>query len=161
MDNEFYTVRGYELKNYNEKNITAAMEDYIEMIYRHSLQEEYIRVNQLSKLLNVRNSSVSKMVQKLATLDLLNYERYGIITLTDKGKNLGLFLLKRHNIIEEFLSFLGCNDTLVQTELIEHIIDNNTLSHIHMLHNFMKDNSDIIDRYNEYKRKESVNQNKE
>ena len=90
MDNKFHTVRGYEIKVIM-KIITSAMEDYIEMIYRYLLEEKYIRVNQLSKLLNVSNSSVSKMVQKLTKLGLINYEKYGVITMTKKGKNLGHF----------------------------------------------------------------------
>ncbi len=154
MDNEFYTVRGYELRNYNEKIITPAMEDYVEMIYRHSLKEDYIRINQLSKLLNVSNSSASKMVQKLSSFNLIDYEKYGIITLTEKGKKLGIFLLKRHNIIEEFLLFLNPNDdVLLQTELIEHIIADETVKNIDILNNFFKFNNDVLDKYNEFKLK--------
>jgi Mn-dependent DtxR family transcriptional regulator len=156
MDNEFYTVRGYELKSYHEKSITSAMEDYMEMIYRHSLKEDYIRINQLSKLLNVKNSSASKMVQKLALYELLNYERYGIITLTDKGKILGSFLYKRHNIIEEFLSFLDCSeDVLAQTELIEHIIADDTVKRIAILHNFFKENKEVLKKYIEFRNKKN------
>lgn len=153
MDDKFHTVRGYEIKNYNEKTITSAMEDYLEMIYRHLLNEKYIRVNQLSKLLNVSNSSVSKMIQKLTKLGLINYEKYGIITMTKKGKNLGHFLLKRHNIIEEFLIFIGCtDDILIQTELIEHIINKETIEKIEKLLSFFKSNKDIMEQYNEYKK---------
>lgn len=148
MDNQFRTVRGYELNNYNKKIITPAMEDYIEMIYRNSLTEDYIRINQLSKLLNVKNSSASKMVQKLGTFELINYEKYGIITLTETGKTLGSFLLHRHNIIEDFLSFLNCKeDVLTQTELIEHIIEDETVENMHILHEFLENNKDILERY--------------
>lgn len=148
MDNEFHTVRGYELQNYNDKIVTPAMEDYIEMIYRHILTENYIRINQLSKLLNVKNSSASKMVQKLGSFELINYEKYGIITLTDKGKELGSFLLNRHNIIESFLSFLNCKeDVLIQTELIEHVMAEETVKSIDILHDFIISNKDVLDRY--------------
>lgn len=147
MNNEFHTVRGYELKN-NKKEITPAMEDYLEMIYRNSLESNYIRINQLSKLLNVRNSSVSKMVQKLGKLKLLNYEKYGIITLTSKGKKTGAFLLERHITIEKFLKLLGCNkNILVQTELMEHIIDIETVNKVKKLISFFEENEDIYDRY--------------
>lgn len=153
MDNKFHTVRGYEIKSYNEKIITSAMEDYIEMIYRYLLEEKYIRVNQLSKLLNVSNSSVSKMVQKLTKLGLINYEKYGVITMTKKGKNLGHFLLKRHNIIEEFLTFIGCtDDILIQTELIEHIINKETIERMEKLLTFFKSNKDVMEKYKQYKK---------
>jgi Mn-dependent DtxR family transcriptional regulator len=147
MDNEFHTVRGYELKN-NEKKITPAQEDYLEMIYRNSLKSNYIRINQLSKLLNVRNSSVSKMVQKLGELNLLNYEKYGIITLTSKGKKTGSFLLERHITLEKFLRLLGCNkNILIQAELMEHIIDIETVNRMKCLIKFFEENNDISDRY--------------
>ena len=152
MDNKFHTVRGYEIKSYHHKKITSAMEDYLEMIYRYLLNQIYIRVNQLSKLLNVSNASVTKMVQKLTKLGMLNYEKYGIITMTKKGKNLGSYFLKRHNVIEDFLRFIGCeNNLLLQTELIEHIITKETLEKIEILLNFFKNNTDIIERYYQYR----------
>lgn len=150
MDNEFYTVRGYELQQ-NQKKITPAMEDYIEMIYRNSLNEGYIRINQLAQLLNVKNSSASKMVQKLGELGFLNYEKYGIITITEQGKKLGGYLLKRHNIIEGFLKLLGCEENVLrQTELIEHVIDNKTVKNIAILNNFFK-NEAILTKYKDFK----------
>ncbi|MFA5604043.1 MAG: iron dependent repressor, metal binding and dimerization domain protein [Bacilli bacterium] len=147
VDNEFHTVRGYELKN-NEKKITPAMEDYLEMIYRNSLKNNYIRTNQLAKLLNVQNSSVSKMTQKLGEIGLLNYEKYGIITLTNKGERLGSFLLKRHLTLENFLKLLGCQQNiLIQTELMEHVIDNETVERMQMFIKFFKENKDILDEF--------------
>ena len=147
MENEFYTVRGYELKN-SEKKITPAMEDYLEMIYRNSLENNYIRTNQLAKLLNVKNSSVSKMLQKLSGLGLLNHEKYSIVTLTEKGKKIGAFLLKRHSTIEIFLKLLGCKQNiLIQTELMEHIINEETVERIQTLINFFDINKDTFDKY--------------
>ncbi len=149
MDNEFYTVRGYQLKS--KQKITPAMEDYLEMIYRNNLENDYARINQLSKLLNVKDSSVSKMVQKLGELNLLNYEKYGYITLTDKGKKLGRFLLKRHKVIQEFLKLIGCReDVLKQTELMEHVLDEETIERMDNLINFF-DNNDILEKYNMFK----------
>lgn len=149
MDNkEFHTVRGYQLLEQNKKLLTSAMEDYLEMIYRNILQDGYIRINKLAELLNVKASSASKMVQKLGKLGLLNYEKYGIIILSDNGKEIGEFLLERHRIIEDFLRFLGCGeDVLVQTELIEHNINISTVENIKILNSFFACNKDITDKY--------------
>ena len=66
MNNKgFHTVRGYQLLEQNKRLLTSAMEDYLEMICRNSLQDGYIRINKLAELLNVKASSASKMVQKL------------------------------------------------------------------------------------------------
>jgi DtxR family Mn-dependent transcriptional regulator len=104
---EFRTVRGYELLNQNKKELTSAMEDYLEMIYRNIEQEGYMRINTLSELLNVKPSSATRMVQKLKELGLINYEKYGIIFLSEDGKEYGRFLLERHNVVEKFLKSLN------------------------------------------------------
>lgn len=152
MSNNFRTARGYEQERINEKMLTPSMEDYLEMIYRNNLEQPYIRINRLAQLLNVKAPSSSKMVQKLGELGFVNYERYGIVTLTDKGKRKGEILYKRHKVIEKFLSFIGCEeDALIQTELIEHSINANTVEKMELLYNFINDNKDILERYIEHK----------
>lgn len=149
MENgEFHTVRGYQLLEPNHKNLTSAMEDYLEMIYRNSITEGYIRINILAGLLHVSAASASRMVQRLSELGLLNYKKYGIIILSDEGKEIGEFLLERHRIIENFLFLIGCDeDLLQQTELMEHSINGNTLNKLHILNHFLSDHKEIFDRY--------------
>lgn len=155
MNNEFFTARGYEQKSYDEKLLTASMEDYLEMIYRYTLSgEEFIRVNKLADLLNVRDSSVSKMMQKLGALGLINYEKYGLVTLTDLGLQIGAFLLQRHLTIEKFLKLLtSSSDVLVETELIEHIISTSTVENLQLLVNFIEENPDIEVRFKDFQDK--------
>ena len=148
-------MRGYELLDHGKRLLTPAMEDYLEMIYRNSLQEGYTRINILSELLNVRPSSTTKMVQKLADMGLLDYKRYGIILLTDKGKKIGEFLLQRHNIIEKFLQTIGVNENiLVQTELIEHNISSDALNCIDIFNNFFEKYPEILEKFIHYKNNE-------
>jgi len=52
--NGFHTVRGYQLLNQENKLLTPGMEDYLEMIYRNIQTEGYMRINILSRLLNVK-----------------------------------------------------------------------------------------------------------
>lgn len=149
---EFHTVRGYQLLQQNEERLTSAMEDYMEMIYRNSLQEGYMRVNTLSELLNVKPSSTTKMVQKLTELGLLIYKKYGIILLTEKGKQVGEFLLSRHNIIEKFLKTIGSNEEiLVETELIEHSVGVDTLRNISILNRFFDENPALLQCFREFR----------
>ena len=133
--------------------ITSSMEDYIEMIYRCSLDEEYIRLNTLAHLLNVRDSSASKMMKKLKELSLISYKKYGVITLSDKGREIGEYLYKRHNISEEFLKNLSDedHDVLVETELIEHVIGEKTVENIRILNEFFSDNPDLLIKYTQFK----------
>lgn len=149
---QFHTVRGYQLINKNDSLLTSAMEDYMEMIYRNIKQDGYMRINALSELLNVKPSSATKMVQKLTELELLDYKKYGIIFITEKGEKIGKFLLERHNIIERFLTVLGINENiLVETELIEHNIGIDTLKNIDALNSFLEENPDIRTNFEEFK----------
>ena len=149
---EFHTVRGYELLNQNNRMLTAAMEDYLEMIYRYVIEEGYMRINVLSEMLNVKPSSATKMVQKLTELGLLDYKKYGIIFLTPKGQKIGKELLNRHNIIERFLNLIGVSEDILQeTELIEHNISVNTLKNIDILNRFLAKNPDIIVKFEKFR----------
>jgi Mn-dependent DtxR family transcriptional regulator len=153
MKNEqnFHTVRGYEIIKKSRGNLTPSMEDYMEMIYRNCLTEGYIRINNLAKQLNVKASSASKVAQKLSEMAYITYEKYGIIQLTEKGTSIGEFLLTRHNTVETFLKNLGVeNNVLVETELIEHHLSLDTLKKIEKFNDFMIKNPDIIKRLHHF-----------
>lgn len=138
--------------NLNENLLTPSMEDYLEMIYRCSLKNTYIRLNIIAQMLNVKDSSASKMMKKLKDLSLINYERYGLIVLTDKGKEIGSFLFKRHNIIENFLkNITGRDNLLLETELIEHVIRVDTVEDLRIFNEFLITYPDILAKYLEFK----------
>ena len=146
-EKEFRTVRGYQLLGRNQRLITPAMEDYLEMIYRHMLAEDYIRINTLSGLLNVSPPSATKMVQKLARFGLIHYRKYGIISLTETGLTIGEYLLHRHVVLETFLKNLGVTrNLLIETELIEHSISPNSLHRLDLLNAFLAENPEIAQK---------------
>ncbi len=137
MDNEFHTVRGYQLLRRHNMMLTPAMEDYLEMIFRNSQQDGYLRINELAEQLHVRASSATKMVQKLGELGLIKYKKYGIIELSETGKEVGKCLLDRHNVIKTFLVTIGITENLLtETELIEHYISPNTQKHMEIFNSF-------------------------
>ncbi|MBE6905355.1 metal-dependent transcriptional regulator [Marasmitruncus massiliensis] len=126
---DFHTQKGYELAA--KAGITAAMEDYLEMICRLSEKNGYTRIHILSQCLNVKPSSASKMVDNLRTLSLVRSEKYGCITPTESGLAAGNYLLYRHNLLNRFLCRInGSDDELEQVERIEHFIDERTICNI-------------------------------
>lgn len=152
-DNDFYTFRGYQMLKQDKSQLTASMEDYLEMIYRNCMTDGYVRMNQLAEQLNVQVPSATKTVQRLSKLGLVDYKRYGIIQLTNKGDEIGEFLLKRHKIIEQFLKNLGVIEPdilLKDTETIEHNISVSTLRNLELFNSFLYVNPDIIDRFERY-----------
>ncbi|HBG23370.1 MAG TPA: DtxR family transcriptional regulator [Peptococcaceae bacterium] len=153
MKRKFHTVRGYQLLEQKKNTLTPAMEDYLEMIYRASQKDGYIRITSLSALLNVRAPSATKMVQKLSQLELLHYKKYGIIFLTESGEEIGQFLLERHNSVEKFLQFLGVGENLlVETELIEHNISLHTLQLLASFNQFLEENPYVREQFNSFKK---------
>ncbi|WP_399388565.1 metal-dependent transcriptional regulator [Thermoanaerobacterium sp. CMT5567-10] len=150
LSEDFYTFSEYMKKENN--SLTASMEDYLEMIYRLSIKTGFVRLHELADALNVQPPSATKMVQKLAELNLINYEKYGVITLSNAGKAIGKNLIKRHNTILEFLKTLGIgeNHLLEETEKIEHTINENTLQCFTNFIEFLKANKDVKERLTEY-----------
>lgn len=147
-DQDFYTVRGYHLRNRRHReSLTPSMEDYLEMIYRLSQREDFTRVLKLASALNVQPPSASNMVQKLADNNWLHYEKYGIIRLTDKGRQRGSYLLQRHRTVEKFLLFLGLEDVLEDTEKIEHNISPAALAQIEKLLAFFASEPETLSRW--------------
>ncbi len=136
-----------------EEKLTYSMEDYIEMIYRLSLASGYTRPQEVARRLKVQPPSATRMIQKLAGIGLVNYQRYGVVTLTEEGKQKGHLLLKRHNIIETFLKTIGVNKGILEeTEKIEHTISEETLMCIAELTGFFEENQDIMKKFSNYRR---------
>jgi Mn-dependent DtxR family transcriptional regulator len=149
-NNDFYTFNEYMKKEDN--SLTASMEDYLEMIYRLSINTGFTRIHELSDALNVQPPSSTKMVQKMSELGLLKYEKYGVIMLQENGRKIGEGLLKRHKIIEEFFRIIGVPEIeiLQETEKMEHTICDKTVIRINDYVNFMKDNTDVFSRFKDY-----------
>lgn len=142
MKEEFYTLKGYKIKN--EEVLSSSMEDYIEMIYRLSENSEELRVSDLSQALNVQPPSTTKMIKRLAKDNYVIYEKYGCIKLTEKGRNIGSKLLERHKIIFEFLQCIGVKENILeQTEIIEHAVNEELLNKISKVTEFLNNSHDF------------------
>lgn len=151
INSDFRTVRGYQLANQKQGQLTPAMEDYLEMAFRLCIEHNYARIGQLSELLNVKPSSASKMISKLANLGYLKYDRYEMIQITEIGSEIGKYLLKRHDTVEYFLKLIGSLNPLEETELIEHTLSPSTVTALAVLNEFFISNADITQKFIDYK----------
>ena len=125
MNNDFYTLTTYI---HNKEKITYPMEDYLEMIYRN--KDNKITITSLSKNLNIKKSSCSKMISKLKILELVSINNNNII-LTPNGIKIGAYLYHRNQILETFLKNLNKEQfCLEQVEKLEHFIDETTLTNL-------------------------------
>lgn len=148
-ENKFYTVRGYQLLDQQKQDLTPSLEDYLEMIYRNIQTNGYVRVSLLAQELNVKPSSVSKMIMKLAELGYIDYEKYGVIQLTKRGKEMGNYLLWRHNVIDRFFLFLSPDygeKNFEEVELIEHILRKETVYKIERLLYILQGEPQVLEK---------------
>ena len=152
-DRDFRTFSGY-MKN-GERLLSASMEDYLEMIYRLSKDTGFTRINELSEALNVHPPSATRMVQKLGLMNLLQYERYGVILLRTEGKRLGEMLLARHDTIESFFRLFGIKEEkiLAETEKVEHTLSDETVQRFKEYIAFIRENPDVLARLNDFRDK--------
>lgn len=150
-NNDFYTFSEYMKKD--ENTLTASMQDYLEMIYRLSMDSGFTRIHELSEALNIQPPSATRMVQRLAELKLIKYEKYGVIMLQENGKKLGGALLKRHNNIEIFLKTIGVSEAAIleETEKIEHTISEQTVKAFGYFVSFMRENPDFEQAFSDYR----------
>lgn len=142
---DFFTFREYMKKG---DKLSASMEDYLEMIYRLSAAKGYTRTHDLAAALNVQPPSTTRMIQRMSELGLVNYEKYGMITLSRKGEEIGEALLKRHVIVEEFLKLIGVTENILEeTEKIEHTISIDTLQRLNSLTLFFTNKPEVLKEY--------------
>ncbi len=120
--------------------LSPSLEDYLEELYRFSLYNDIVRVTDISRKLNVSLPSVSRALRKLKAGQYINYQRYGIINLTDKGKKTGNFLVERNKLLQEFLTLICANcDIAAEAEAMEHYLSKDTIKSIQILVRFMQD----------------------
>lgn len=125
----FYTLKGYSLLE--QTKITSSMEDYLEMICRLHHDGQPVRIKELAECLHVKPSSASKMAGNLKEQGLVGFEKYGAVSLTEDGMQLGEYLLFRHEVLHRFFCFINQNtDELEQVEKVEHFMNPQTVYNI-------------------------------
>ncbi len=81
-------------------------ENYLKSIVQLTVFEEgvdEVGVNRLAIYLDVKPATVTDMVKKLKAKGLINYQRYGKVSLTEEGRLIGLRVVRKHRLWETFL----------------------------------------------------------
>jgi len=128
------------------KRLTSQKEeDYLEVIYELIKWKGYAKVKDIAKILNVKSSTVSKMLNVLSQKNLVVYEKYGGIVLTENGIKVAEEIIKKHKIIFDFLILLKVNseEANIEAETIEHVISENTINKIGKLHEIIIKNEEF------------------
>jgi DtxR family Mn-dependent transcriptional regulator len=83
---------------------TAPVEDYLKVIYEIERATGAAATNDIAQRLEIAPASVSGMVRRLADQGLLEHERYRGVRLTDAGRRVALRTIRRHRVIEAYLT---------------------------------------------------------
>lgn len=120
---------------------SLSAEDYLERIFELVERKGYARAVDIASSLDVQQSSVTKMIQRLNALGFLNYEKYRGLTLTSKGESLARAIWGRHKTLAQFFRILGVPERDLQRDIegIEHHVSGSTLSHLRDLVQFFGD----------------------
>jgi DtxR family Mn-dependent transcriptional regulator len=84
--------------------VTANTEEYLEQIYRLSMENDEVTTSDIARSLKVSPASVTGMLKRLAERDLIHYQPYHPIHLTEKGRTVALRIIRRHGLLEVLLT---------------------------------------------------------
>lgn len=84
--------------------LSAPVEDYLKAIYSLERSGAAAGTNELAARLGIAPASVSGMVRRLADQGLISHERYRGVRLTDAGRRAALRTIRRHRVIETYLT---------------------------------------------------------
>lgn len=105
------------------QELTGPVEDYLKAIYELESRGTAAETNAIAELLKIAPASVSGMMRRLAEQGLITHERYRGARLTASGRRAALKTLRRHRVIEAYLtSALGYSWDRVhdEAERLEH-----------------------------------------
>jgi len=114
------------------KNMTPSKENYLKVLLELSGGEE-VRSSDVAEALGITKASVSCMMKRLRDEGYITKEKYGAVTLTEKGLNEAANVKKRYNLLKSFLVRILGVDTATAAEdacRIEHIISPESLDKI-------------------------------
>jgi DtxR family Mn-dependent transcriptional regulator len=87
-----------------EPALTEPVEDYLKAVYEVERAAGAATTNDLAQRLGVAPASVTGMVRRLAAQGLLEHEPYRGVRLTADGRRAALRTLRRHRVIESYLT---------------------------------------------------------
>lgn len=105
------------------RSLSRSVEDYLKAIYSLEEQGDAVSTSGLAEALDLQPGSVSGMVKRLAEAGYVEHERYRGARLTQEGRREALRIIRRHRILETYLSErlgFSWDDVHEEAERLEH-----------------------------------------
>ena len=104
--------------------MSVAIENFVKAIYKNDMQDNNdTKPGNIAKKLGISNAAATDMAKKLATKDLLHYEKYQALQLTEKGTKMALNVVRKHRLWEALLFKMfdmSLHEIHREAELLEH-----------------------------------------
>lgn len=127
------------------KKVTTSKEDYLKAIWTLSERETSDRqeamTSDLAEHLQVSPPAVSRMLKQMERQSLVAHTPYYGVRLTEKGRGIALKIVRRHRLLERFLTDVLSYDSNAvhdEAERLEHHISEEFELQIDKLMNFPK-----------------------
>lgn len=112
--------------------MTPSKENYLKVMLGLS-SEGGIRSIDIANALGVSKASVSSMMNVLRDEGYVTKEKYGVVTLTESGKNVAVNIKRRYEVLKRFLhNVLGVEARIAAEDAcrMEHLISSETADRI-------------------------------
>jgi len=108
------------------------IEDYLELLFDLEKKMGKVHTNNIASSFNIKPSSVTEILQKLGKEGYINYEKYGGVTLTKKGKKIAEKTKEKHKKLKEFLMLIGVDEKIAENDAceMEHILHKKTMNSV-------------------------------
>lgn len=88
---------------YFMKHQSETRENYLKCILKFSESGELVSTNTIANYLGTSPASVTDMIKKLNDENLIHYQRYKGVSLTEEGERIALKIVRKHRLWEVFL----------------------------------------------------------
>lgn len=112
--------------------IRESAEDYLEAILRLSQKGGGVRSVDIATMLSVSKPSVSRAMKLLREDGYIAMDRYGTVTLLDKGAEIANRIYERHTVLTTMLESLGVPSEIARADAckMEHDISDESFARI-------------------------------
>ena len=133
-------------------NLSASLEDYLELICNLLETSESVKAVELARKLNVSRASVSEALTKLADKNLIVYEGHKGITITPQGLEKAQEVISKHKVLTSFFeTTLGLDKTISEETAckVEHVITKEVFDRIKDFQLYCAKNDKFIEGFKE------------
>lgn len=104
---------------------SQSVQDFLKAVYTLQQKMERVSTNALAEMLSISAPSVTDMAHRMMLAELVNYEKYHGVRLTETGEREALRVIRRHRLIELYLvTDLGyaLHEVHDEAEQLEHAV---------------------------------------